>query len=820
MSGRVSIIAAAILVSAGPLAAGDVVMELLKPDGENLLKADAWRPWQKGFARDGDRFVCANGTDRSVQRGVSQTVVLNQAAPHPIVATCWSRAEGVGGSANSDYSLYLDLVYTDGTPLWGQVSPFKTGTHDWQRVQVTIFPAKPVRSLSFHMLLRRHTGKAWFKDPKLAVLKTPKGAAMFDGVPVRVKQKGFEGFLVRDVAAGSAFVAPDGKITRGKPADVLGLRIEDQGFWGRAQSHSVLALVCLGSHIKVLDLTGEDRAVTLYYVVQPYASRPEASGVRWLADPRCEVAVKPPQEYLNAPRAGSVGANGLMSRYPLAAVARGDRGTAICLDLAFPAFYRVGYSAGTGLLYIAFDLALVKEKPTAVVRFATFGFDAAWGFRGAVAEMYEIFPDHFKCRTPEMGLWMPFHKTSTVKGWQDFGFKFKEGTNETAWDDAHGLTTFRYTEPMTWWMRMPKGMPRTIEAATAEAHRLAEKNDRRAQAFLASGYHDESGRFPARLRDTPWCDGAVWSINSMPGVAGEVTDFGNKWSAGLRDRYYGPNRKGDLDGEYVDSSEGYVTDVLNFRRDHFAAARTPLVFASGSHAPAIFRGLIVFEYVRAIEKDVRAMGKLMMANGAPTRLPWLVPMLDVCGTETNWHRGGVWTPMSDEELLYRRVMCGPKPYCFLMNTRFEQFGPDLVERYMKRCLAYGMFPGFFSHNASQGHYFSRPELYDRDRPLFKQYVPLVKRVAEAGWRPVTLARSSDPKIYLERWGDRYLTVFNDSDRERTTTLTLDGRDVPSTCLDLVRGRRVAWTGKETPITLGPEDVALIDLAPDVPANSR
>ena len=39
-----------------------------------------------------------------------------------------------------------------------------------------------------------------------------------------------------------------------------------------------------------------------------------------------------------------------------------------------------------------------------------------------------------------------------------------------------------------------------------------------------------------------------------------------------------------------------MTDVLDFRRDHFAAARTPLVFSSDSHAPAVFRGLIVFEY--------------------------------------------------------------------------------------------------------------------------------------------------------------------------------------------------------------------------------
>ena len=38
---------------------------------------------------------------------------------------------------------------------------------------------------------------------------------------------------------------------------------------------------------------------------------------------------------------------------------------------------------------------------------------------------------------------------------------------------------------------------------------------------------------------------------------------------------------------------------------------------------------------------------------------------------------------------------------------------------MKRSLAYGMFPGYFSADASTGHYFKRPELYNRDRPLFK-----------------------------------------------------------------------------------------------------
>ena len=298
----------------------------------------------------------------------------------------------------------------------------------------------------------------------------------------------------------------------------------------------------------------------------------------------------------------------------------------------------------------------------------------------------------------------------------------------------------------------------------------------------------------------------------MPGIRGQVTDFKLKWNAELRNNLYGPQTKERLDGEYIDSSEGYVTAELDFDRGHFAAAQTPLTFSSGDHRPAIFRGLVAFEYVRAIANDVHRMDRLMMANSTPSRLCWLAPLLEVMGTETDWHRGQ-WQPMADAELLYRRAMCKSKPFCFLMNTRFEEFSHSLVERYMKRALAYGMFPGFFSHNASEGHYFKRPELYNRDRPLFKKYVPICKRVAEAGWEPITLARSNDERVYVERFGIRYLTLFNDSLQPRTIKLTLDAplKAASSLSPDLLGGPSIEWSDDSATITIGPEDVAVIDL---------
>ena len=129
---------------------------------------------------------------------------------------------------------------------------------------------------------------------------------------------------------------------------------------------------------------------------------------------------------------------------------------------------------------------------------------------------------------------------------------------------------------------------------------------------------------------------------------------------------------------------------------------------------------------------------------------------------------------------------------------------------MKRSLAYGMFPGFFSHNASQGHYFTRPELYERDRDLFKKYVPLCRLAAGAGWEPVTGAHSSDEHVYIERFGERHLTVFNGSEQRRTVTITVEGK-TPTKGLELVGGGAVDWRQGKATLTLNGEDVAVIEI---------
>jgi hypothetical protein len=168
-----------------------------------------------------------------------------------------------------------------------------------------------------------------------------------------------------------------------------------------------------------------------------------------------------------------------------------------------------------------------------------------------------------------------------------------------------------------------------------------------------------------------------------------------------------------------------------------------------------------------------------------------------------------------------RTMSGAKPYLLLMNTDYDVFTTNMVEQYFERSLFYGMFPGMFSHNASENPYWQNPKWYNRDRPLFKKYIPLVKRVAEAGWQPVTGARCDNPRVLVERFGPDqdgtiFFTLFNDTQVPQAGRFHIDsvalGLKRSGSARELISGKACEVTsGLET--ELEPQQVKVIELVP-------
>lgn len=525
--------------------------------------------------------------------------------------------------------------------------------------------------------------------------------------------------------------------------------------------------------------------------------------------------------------------SGAISVYPVGAVTgKGSDGRpfglSIGLDISRPASFRIGYDASLDLFQIRFDVALVPETDrfpaSADFSFIVQTFDPAWGFRAAFAAYMGHDPDAFAVRSPSQGIWMPFTAIESVKDWQDFGFAYHEGGDDShGFGRRNGIQTFHYTEPFTWWLSMDPEVPRTYDEALrlrqeALSEEVAASNPfrhERAKASISSAMEDADGHCALSFHDLPWCNGACWALNPSPEIPGETTGFTVNWNDRVCEKRHGADSL--LSGEYVDSVEGYTTPELNFRRDHFHYATTPLSFDSKTFRPGILKGVAVYECVRRMAFDLRKRGKLLFGNGLPYRFCWLLGAFDIMGTETVWlsEDKKAYAPIPDEQMALWRTLSGKKPYLLLQNTDFHAFDHSMVDRYLQRALFYGIYPSMFSVDAASDPYWADASLYERDRDLFKRYIPLVREVGEAGWEPVTRASSDSDDVLVERFGTRYLTLFNGTDRDITSRIRIDlpvGSKIRERLGDTLL-EVVGDSGKSVEVRVPPQSARLLDLVP-------
>jgi len=810
--------------------------------------------WDKQIKRSGAQSIRLHNPTADLRSGVMHVVPLNQTKPTPFRVTAWSRAENVSGSADSGYSLYLDLHYTDGTPEWGLIAPFSTGTHDWERREVRVVPRKPVARVNVHLLLRNHAGTAWFDEVQMETmeglqvldLQTTRQPTLRAGKPtVRWGAPGdlqvqFDGAgLVTQVLSGGKPI-PAGRLPGGwflrdmQQPDTL---VPFTGKWGSSnppvwsgEAKGVQIEVRYEQAGKLLQAAATlrtpegspDRAISLIWAMPVQMEK-----ATWYDDIR-ESTEAGQGEHANLIRING-GATNMMSLYPLACLSGADWGLAWGWRMDTPRLVRLFANPQWGWACAAYDAVITgktrKFPYQAQFHLLLWSADSQWGFRSALQKYIDNFPDWFRNRVPKQGIWMPFTAPHTVQGVQDFGIAFHEGDNSIAEDDQLGILSFHYTEPMSYWMPMPKEFARTDAGADDCLQQYAQGKigdawqKAQARATLKCGIvTDASGRLYRYITVAPWNDGAMFLLNPDPDIPSDPDNpskaYLNFLPQHAQRAYTKPGTEG-LDGEYLDSLE-MGAEMLNFREEHFATADVPLVFDPSSLRPAILQIFSTWEYTRYLAEEMRKRGKWLFANGVGWRFPFLMAQLDVSGTETNWWQGGAWKPVAPAQMDVWRSMSYQKPYLLLMNTDYETFGGQ-VERYFQRCLFWGIYPSMFSHNAADNLYWRNPNWYNRDRPLFQKYIPLIRRVAETGWQPITHATAEGG--WLERYGGNLFAVFNPHNAEREVrvrialrALGVSAKEVKS-LVELVHGLAVRWTldgdTLQFTLTLAPEQTAVV-----------
>lgn len=785
-------------------------------------------------------LMCSAGATGAFY-GAYQRVVLSQSVARTLFFSGWSKALAVTGPVNNDYSIYVDLYYTNGQPLYGQTLPFATGSHDWQFLQRLIVPAQPVKDLYCYLLFRNsHTGTVWFDD--ITIAEVEQAVTTFDGADVQYSRPdpppfnttsnyllstgdGLElqlaadggvisaltidshdhsapgsdyasGWLVCDRRATSAWWNIGGSITR------------TNDLWiqrGAVTALQLSAEVCYETTNNAIRVTAVvsnmapgDRAISLYFAVPA-----DFLAGSWHATPRTVQPISSAVEYQEL-GSQQFGARDALSIYPLATVTR-ETGLTLAIPPDHYRPFRLVYNRALKLFFAAFDLGLspITEKfpNTASVELWLFRSDPAWGLRAGLEGLYQRFPQHFQRRFTNEGIWVAFADLSPITNIADFHIAYHETSSSTHWkfDDLHGIPSYRYlTEPWSFWMTMPTNIPNYLyDDVVNYLHHIHTNGSawqrNNAEATLSSGIRDQHGLLQFQPAAAPWCPyGAVFSLYAGPHVHDPLyplSKFSNVWNAAAKAAYTNVTL-GQLDGDYIDSYMARAA-APHYYTNHHRTTSLPLTYRKDDATlmlPLIYG---TYELCRAIRADLDTMGKPLIANGVYIwpRIPIGIELFDHAGTELNWFNAdGELVQPSDYTLIYLRALSAQRPYGFLMNTDFSKVSREEMETYMRICAVYGIYPSAFSHNASENNYFASPDLYERDRTLFKTYIPLIQDMNARGWHPVTHAVPSTNIVALERFGasavdtHAYLTVRNLTPSALAVRVTLTpeawARDLP------------------------------------------
>ena len=151
----------------------------------------------------------------------------------------------------------------------------------------------------------------------------------------------------------------------------------------------------------------------------------------------------------------------------------------------------------------------------------------------------------------------------------------------------------------------------------------------------------------------------------------------------------------------------------------------------------------------------------------------------------------------DGYALFKRTLADQRPMSTIDADCDSHTTADLAERFQQTML-YGIYMGC-------GDTISWSE---DERSVFAKYTPLLREIDSAGWEVVTRARSSNPDVWVERFGSLsddggvWLPVHNPTDIHQAYTMTVEGSAVGGLSASDLQGEdRI--TG--TPVVVTPSD---------------
>ncbi len=585
----------------------------------------------------------------------------------------------------------------------------------------------------------------------------------------------------------------------------------------------------------VHDTTREDRPLRVAFHLPL-----DARGWTWWDDIAESREIAEGQRYGYYGPDWTVGRGRQVSVFPFACVT--GEGTALSLAQRVdqPRFFRLFYDPAAGYC-VDYNLGLApdtaKFPSSASFHFLIYQHDPAWGMRAAAQRYYDIFPELFVVRAERQGTYchgVPVELESP----EDFGFCFDLsgfGRPERKKLQDHGIYLLVHPMGTEAHIRWPEGYDWGTENGRPSLERIedilltprpeykegpewqgltqrgrwggATFEDSR-QMVVNSAVYGPDGRF--RLH--PYSETIEFIATSTdPEIPSpNMAEGERKYYIGRHVRV-AAEAGGELDGVDFDNialSAGRTRE--NFRRDHFQYVDHPLIYDLATRRVCIQTGINFYEFVKEISDEMHAQGKLCTGNNGqdPHTQTFFGHILDK-------HGGEIQFDVPTSHLRGYRMMAYQKPVSHIIYPGTVKAGQE--ETVMHRWLAFGEFPAITELGYSGGS-----SDFERGRPLYRRFMPIMQRIAYAGWEPVTHARVEGEGLFAERFGtwsdgDLHFTVHNDLDEQTAGVLTVDkvalGITGKPAWVELLSGEVVA-ADDTTQVALPPHHTAVFSLLPE------
>jgi hypothetical protein len=261
-----------------------------------------------------------------------------------------------------------------------------------------------------------------------------------------------------------------------------------------------------------------------------------------------------------------------------------------------------------------------------------------------------------------------------------------------------------------------------------------------------------------------------------------------------------------LAGVYIDSLAMWGS-YANFRRDHFAAARSPLTHDSDGRV-FLFNWMPHVDFLRELRR--RIGGRRVFGNGARPGRAFCAFELDILGLEPNL------TDLSSRtQMDCLRSLAGPKPAVCLLDypdytdPQGKGLSRSQAEEYIQRFVAMGLAP--------EMRRVPWPRYKERDADLYKRFMPVYRRLDRAGWQPITYATVGNKGVWIERFGikppELYFSVYNSTAEPAEVKVAVDYQSlsIPASAplLEIVENRALADLKK--PVALAPHTLRVIQV---------